>query len=41
MRGGEIKKNDGGVNSSTYLIYYKIKNFCKWHNITSPSKIKK
>jgi hypothetical protein len=29
MRGGEIKKNDGGVNSSTYLIYYKIKNFCK------------
>jgi hypothetical protein len=26
--GGEIKENDGGVNST--MIY--CKNFCKWHN---------
>jgi hypothetical protein len=36
MGGGRIKENGGGVNSSMiYLIHYK--NFCKCHNLSSPS----
>jgi hypothetical protein len=32
-----MKENGGGVNSNMmYLIYYK--NFCKCHNVPSPSK---
>jgi hypothetical protein len=32
IRGGRIKKNDGGMNSTmVYMVYYK--NFCKSHNV--------
>jgi hypothetical protein len=36
IRGGGIKENDGGVNSTViYLIY--CKNVCKYYSVPPPS----